>query len=224
MAADTLETAAQSKKPKSSPKPAAQDSPAMNDAALMARRAALEEQQAHPPANPEDDALVMELRERAARKRQEADAIDGQLAEIDATLGAQERHRRQQAELDRRAALTAAKNELAAAWAERQQTMASFEAATRQAAANLVRITELDRKVITLGTKLGGKFTALSEIDGVRRYSGRFAAVMSAAGKFRLRFGSINWPNSSLYSPTKSWAEDEDRLSQSVLNQIMQKE
>jgi hypothetical protein len=223
--ADTEAPAQQRPRQKTAPKASSQASPAMNDAALMARRAELEEQRTHLPADPEDDALVMELRERAARKRQEADAIDSQIAEIDATIGAQERHRRQQTEQTRQTQLAAAKQALAEAWSERQQAMADFEAGTRQAAASLVRVTELDKKVLALGAKLGGKFSALSEMEGPRRYSGRFAAVMSAAAhRFRIRFGCIDWPNSSLFSATKPWVEDEERLSQNVLKQLMEKE
>jgi hypothetical protein len=212
---DTATTPTAKSRQPSSPKASQQVESSTAD--LARRRAELEDQRSFPQANPADDVLVLELRERAAAKRREADGLDAEIATIDAQIGATERLRRQEAEQKRQEQLAAMRKQLADAMSERLQLIAEAEAGARQLAGAIGRVLNINATMQKLAHQLSGERgmpSVLNEPELVNRLGGQMASVMTTtAPRYRMRFGGIEWKGAGgLYAAADDWRAREEKL------------
>ena len=121
------------------------------DADLAVKRAEVESRLAASQMAPEAAELIRKANDAVVAFKDEVATYERQIEEIDATVGAREKHRRQEAEHDRQARLKEQQTQLGDLEGERLKAVADAEAGARQLADGLGRTLEINRKMAQLG-------------------------------------------------------------------------
>ena len=172
-------------------------------------------------------ALVRQADAAVAAYRSEADALEGQLLELDAELGVREMDRRAVAAQEREASWLAQRQALLAEEETRLQAIADAEAAARGLldAVNRTLASQARMAKIAQGLSTSRKVpSALSLTDLASRMGGRIAGLMVLVKGHRNRLGGIEWIGGALFSPDRNWRDDEEKtMAAQVIGPLLSK-
>jgi hypothetical protein len=195
---------------------------------LETARAEVEAKLAKLKLSPEAARLVREADRAVAAHRAEADALERDLAEIDAQLGVREKDRREAAAREREAHWQAQRQALVEENDAVLKHVDEMERATRTFVAAFENLLAADARRTKIAQDLADNKKvprALNQFDLVRRTSMRFASVMSTIRGHRFRLGALEWPSgaSGLYPADQSWrASEEQFVAAAVLQPLLE--
>jgi chromosome segregation ATPase len=154
--------------------------------------------------------------------RAEADALEAQIAEIDAQLGVRENDRRAAAAQQRETQWLAQRQALLDEEETRLVAIADAEAACRALVDAITRTLASHARLAKIAQALetGHKVpTALNVNDLVSRIAGRISSLMAQIPGHRSRLGALEWTGGSLFQADRSWRQDEERRMAAALIQ-----
>jgi hypothetical protein len=188
------------------------------DTNLEEKRAKLDAQLVNLKMSPSAADLVRAADQAVAQYRADADALERELAVVDAELDVRENDRRDAAARLKQEQWLARRKAIVEESEVRLQAVEDCERATRALVQALERILANNARMKDLAVALsvdGKAPMALNPMELVARMAGRIAAVMSTVKDHRHQFGSLIWPSSaSALHPTNgpTWRQSEESL------------